>query len=464
MPKTITAKELDLLTELITRYPEGVTSDVLLPQISPPIKMRSLQRRLEMLAKDGKILQEGQTRARKYRALETRKEKPSSLHGVSLPPEDEAHIHLAPESRELRDLVHQPLHQRRPVSYKLEFIEAYYPNQTFYLPTLLREQLHTLGKTPVADRPAGTFARDILNRLLIDLSWASSRLEGNTYSRLDTERLIEFSQAAEGKDVMETQMILNHKAAIEYLVRGAEQIDFTRRTILELHALLSDGLMSDPQACGRLRRRSVGIGGSVYLPLDVPQSVDELFGIILDTAAEIEDPFEQSFFVMVHLPYLQPFEDVNKRVSRLAANIPFIKHNLSPLSFIGMPERAYIDGILGVYELNRVELLRDVFVGAYARSCSQYVAVQQRLTPPDPFKLRYREALGEVIRSIIQGGRKANKPTIRKLMPKAVAPADHDRFVALVLGEFAGLHADNAVRFRLRPLEFEAWKEGQDKA
>ena len=71
---------------------------------------------------------------------------------------------------------------------------------------------------------------------------------------------------------------------------------------------------------------------------------------------------------MVHLPYLQPFEDVNNRVSRLAANIPLIRHNLCPVSFIDVPERPYIDGLMGIYELNRIELLRDVFVWAYDRS------------------------------------------------------------------------------------------------
>lgn len=91
--------------------------------------------------------------------------------------------------------------------------------------------MHALGKSPADQTPAGTFARDILNRLLIDLSWASSQLEGNTYSRLDTERLIEFGQAAEGKDVLETQMILNHKQAIEYLVHNPGQARVAPDTI-----------------------------------------------------------------------------------------------------------------------------------------------------------------------------------------------------------------------------------------
>ena len=103
-----------------------------------------------------------------------------------------------------------------------------------------------------------------------------------------------------------------------------------------------------------MRAIPVGIAKTVYHPLAVPQLIEECFQHILDTAAAIADPFEQSFFAMVHLPYLQPFEDVNKRVSRLAANIPLIRHNLCPLSFVDVPERAYIDGILGVYELNRI--------------------------------------------------------------------------------------------------------------
>ena len=82
----------------------------------------------------------------------------------------------------------------------------------------MRDQLRVLGRFPADQTPAWTFARDILNRLLIDLSLASSRLEGNTYSRLDTQRLIEFGHVPQGKGALENQMILNHKDAIEYLV------------------------------------------------------------------------------------------------------------------------------------------------------------------------------------------------------------------------------------------------------
>ncbi|MDO4683044.1 MAG: hypothetical protein Q4B17_09705 [Lautropia sp.] len=107
--------------------------------------------------------------------------------------------------------------QRTPVGYQRDFLDSYQPNQTFYLPEPLRRQLHQTGRTPDIHRAAGTHSRAILNRLLIDLSWASSHLEGNTYTRLDTLELITHGKAAVGKAAIETQMILNHKAAIELL-------------------------------------------------------------------------------------------------------------------------------------------------------------------------------------------------------------------------------------------------------
>jgi Fic family protein len=92
----------------------------------------------------------------------------------------------------------------------------------------------------------------------------------------------------------------------------------------------------------------------------VPDLINECFEQVLDTAKAIQNPFEQAFFLMVHISYLQPFEDVNKRVSRLIANIPLIRLNLSPLSFVDVPQKTYINGLLAVYELNQIDLLRDV--------------------------------------------------------------------------------------------------------
>ncbi|BDT67032.1 hypothetical protein os1_11990 [Comamonadaceae bacterium OS-1] len=456
MPKVTPPQEFEHLLARVAEHSDGIGVDALLAALDNSLQRRSLQRRLAVLVAQKRLQTVGEARAVRYVATPVGNDAATGIENGT-----EVYVPTSPEGEAIKAHVRQPRALRQPIGYQPAFLAQYHPNVSAYLPQSLRDQLHALGRSPAEQTPAGTFARDILNRLLIDLSWASSQLEGNTYSRLDTERLIEFGQAAEGKGALETQMILNHKDAIEYLVRNPAQASLRTDTIIALHALLSDGLMADPMACGRIRHRAVEIGGSVYLPVALPQRLEELLGIVVQIATEINDPFEQAFFLMVHLPYLQPFEDVNKRVSRLAANIPFIRHNLCPLSFIDVPQQAYVDAMLGVYELNRIELLRDVFVWAYARSCQQYVAVQQSLVPPDIFRLRYRQALGEVVAGLVRSGERPTDAAVRAKLPATVADGDADHFVALVLGEFKTLHAGNAIRFGIRPLEFAAWQEVQ---
>jgi hypothetical protein len=453
-----TQAEWEKLVGLVAEFPQGAGIEALLEKSGNGTSRRTLQRHLAALVTQGRLVTTGRARALTYRLPANSATVQSAATSASNATA-EAYVPISPDGEAIRAYVRQPSSLRRPVGYQINFLEAYEPNVTSYLPATLREQLHQLGRSPSDEAPAGTFARAILDRLLIDLSWASSRLEGNTYSRLDTERLIQEGQAASGKDALETQMILNHKAAIQYLVDNAEDVAIDRQTIVALHALLSDGLMSDPMACGAIRSRTVEISGSVYRPMALPQKVDDLFGIVHEIASEITDPFEQAFFLMVHLPYLQPFEDANKRVSRLAANIPLIRNNLVPLSFVDVPERAYVDGLLGVYELQSVELLRDVFTWAYERSCQQYASVQSRLVQPDTFRLHHRVALGHTIRAIVEAGVVADQTTIRHAMPVSVAKEDEQRFIDLVVDEFRTLHAGNAIRFGVKPFDFETWRE-----
>jgi len=295
---------------------------------------------------------------------------------------------------------------------------------------------------------------------LVDLAWTSSRLEGNTYTRLDTEALIQFGTVATGKDAQETQMILNHKAAIEMLIEDAAEIGFNVFTIQNLHAILSDNLLPDASASGRLRQRQVQITGTVYHPLSVPQQIEDLFRLLLDKAEAIADPFEQAFFAMVHLPYLQPFADVNKRVSRLAANIPLLRHNLCPLSFLDAPEDLYIAGLLAVYELQRTELLAEVFVWAYERSCQQYIATRQTLIEPDPFRLRYRRELLDTIKQIVSEPLAFN-PDYLPPYASRLPESDRAAFIAMLKTDLAHLHDGNIARYRLRPVQFHAWLAAQ---
>ncbi len=464
MPKQIPDSELEILLEIVGQFTEGAPIDDIEEKLDNRLPRRTLQYRLARLVEQKRLIIQGKGRASRYRLLRdfTLHVEPGHYEVRGQENRFEIYLPLTPEGQEIKKAVRLSIQNRRPVGYNRAFLDAYRPNESFYLPIEIRRDLLAMGQSPDAERPAGTYIKAVYNRLLIDLSWNSSRLEGNTYSLLETERLLELGESAEGKDALEAQMILNHKAAIDMLVDHADETGFNRYTILNLHGQLSDNLLADPQACGRLRIRPVSIGGTVFHPLEVPQLIEECFQQILDTAAAISDPFEQTFFVMAHLPYLQPFEDVNKRVARLSANIPFIRQNLCPLSFVDVPVHAYIEGLLGVYELNRVELLRDVFVWAYGRSCARYSAVRRSLGGPDPFRLHYRTILTQTVTEIVRGrmDRKTAVTYIKKRAVEDIPNEDRSRFIEVVETEIMSLHEGNIARFRLRPSEYQTWREG----
>lgn len=437
----------------VTRHPDGIGIDALAAAL-PALPRRTLQRHLARLVTAKMLRSEGQASARRYLPVAGHSDEPAEPEHTA-----DADVWMSDAGLEVRRLIRRPISQRRPAGYQRAFLDGYRPNEDVYLSPTVRRHLHGLGRALGDGRPAGTYARQILDRLLIDLSWASSRLEGNTYTRLDTQNLIAFGQIAEGKDQREAQMILNHKGAIEMLVEDAQTIGFTRHTIQNLHALLADNLLADPDATGRLRSILVSISGTTYQPTGIPQLIEEMFDALLTKATQIEDPFEQAFFSMVHIPYLQPFEDVNKRVSRLAANIPLIQHNLSPLSFVDVAERAYVEAILGVYELNRVELLRDLFVWAYERSCQRYTLLREALPAPDPLRLRYRNEVAEIVRETVRLGEPIDTGAVRTYGRELVQPVDLDAVVAMAVNELHRLHEGNIARFGLRLSEFRAWKK-----
>jgi Fic/DOC family len=179
----------------------------------------------------------------------------------------------------------------------------------------------------------------------------------------------------------------------------------------------------------------------------------------LSKAGAINNPFEQAFFLMVHLPYLQPFEDVNKRVSRLAANLPLNRQNLVPLSFVGVPQDLYTSGLLAIYELNRIELFRDVFLWSYKCSSNRYAQIRQTLGEPDLFRMKYREQIHQVIREIVSGAMN-RKDASAKMQESANAIPNTDRFqfIEAAETELLSLHDGSFARYRISPSQFLAWK------
>lgn len=461
MARLTPTETYDAVLEAITHFPNGASIEQIEEALTEPPNRRTLQRWLNRLIAQMRVRRAGQGRAIKYLRGKVVSAQLNIVAKATVNAHAEILIPLSPEAKEVEQQVRRPLMLRKPVGYHRPFLDNYRPNETFYLSQAIRDELFSQGHAVSSNQPAGTYARQLANRLLIDLSWNSSRLEGNTYSLLETERLISAGEAASGKDALEAQMILNHKGAIEFLIDSAEEIGFNRYTLLNLHALLSDNLLDDPTASGRLRNIAVGIGQTTFWPLEGPQLIEECFDQVLDTAAAIRDPFEQAFFAMVHLPYLQPFEDVNKRVSRLAANIPLIQRNLCPLSFVDVSQSTYISAMLGIYEINRVELLRDVFVWAYKRSCARYSAVHQSLGEPDPFRLQQRQHITQAVATVVR--EQLSKPQaisyIHRFAQEQIEAQDRERFIEVVENQLLSLHEGNIARYRLRPSEFHAWRE-----
>ncbi|MEP6867154.1 MAG: Fic family protein [Novosphingobium sp.] len=453
MARPIPEADLQAIEAAVKLHADGASAEQIANALAAPGARRTLQYRLRSLVNAGRLRLTGDGRAARYHIVVWDQ-------GAVVPKaEQTAIVPLSRDGERVQAYVQQRVEARRPVGYDRAFLDQYRPNVTFYLTPEDRARLAAVGKPYIESAPAGTYAKQILNRLLIDLAWNSSRLEGNTYSLLDTRRLLDFGEAAEGRGQREAQMILNHKDAIEFLVAAADEIGFNRYTILNLHALLANNLLADPTAVGRLRHILVGIDGSTFHPLEIPGLIEENFDQLLATAAAIEDPYEQAFFVMVQLPYLQPFDDVNKRVSRLAANIPLISANLTPLSFTDVPGDLYTQATLGVYELNDTALLRDVFLWAYERSAARYAAVRQSLGEPDPFRLRYRDALREIIRDVVRGqmDRKAARAHLAATARDMIPAADQEQFVEVVETELLGLHEGNFARYLVRPTEFATW-------
>ncbi|MDR3213436.1 MAG: Fic family protein [Azoarcus sp.] len=460
MNQATSTREFEAIMAMVAACPEGIgvsgLHEMLVARLGG-INRRTLQRRLARLVQDGRLTGEGRSVARVYKSRAPAPPAVAASRVAGPGGAYELYVPVSKEGAEIRDMIRQPLTQRSPVGYSRELLERYEPGVTQYLPDAIRLQLHEIGRTPAAGQSAGVYANSIKDRLLVDLSWASSRLEGNTYTRREAQCLIESGTAAGGKDILEVQMILNHKAAVEMLLDNVGEGGFDVLTFRNLHAVLSQNLLCDDAAAGRLRRRPLEIAGTVFQPLAMPQFIENGFRLLLDKANAISDPFEQAFFLMVQIPYLQPFVDINKRVSRLGANIPLLRHNLCPLSFLDVPELAYTEGTLGVYELRRIELLRDVFVWACERSCQNYLAAAETPPTPDPLKIRYRQELAAAVQTLVRKKMPPTKPNIWRVAGEAVPGRDRDAFARLLTEAMAHLDEGRLALYRLGQQEYGEW-------
>lgn len=447
-------REIEEILAILEKNPEGLSTSKISELIGFSRNSKTLQRRLGSLSDAGLILKMGEKKARKYYPSNMSK-KGDNGHLTDTP-----HEIFSPKSQKTLKFLDTPLHVRDKMSYNRDFLDSYVPNKTAYVPKSLRKQLFKEGKRFDKALAAGTYARQICQRLLIDLSYNSSRLEGNTYSRLDTQKLVEEGITAEGKVHEETVMVMNHKEAILFLVENAQEIELNSLTIRNLHHLLAQDLLANPQSCGNVRTIEVDIGQSTYKPLNNPHALKELFELILFKTRKIEDPFEQSFFLLVHLSYLQAFEDVNKRTSRLSCNIPFIKENLCPLSFTDVSRDDYTAALLTVYEKNNIEPMLELYAWAYIRSCEQYGVVKKSLGEIDAFRIQYRQQRKEVMGLVVKKGfhGKKTEDLIEDFCQQHDIK-DAAKFTAMTLADLSTLHAGAIIGLGITEAQLNKWLE-----
>ena len=185
MARPIPEDELRAIEKIVGRHDEGITTRQIADELPDDLPRRTLQYRLQRLVEENRLAKEGERRWTKYR-LPVAERRGEPVAATEAEGEGEDVIPLSKQSAAIRDYLRQPSEARKPVGYDRDFLKSYRPGVSFYLSQDERAHLAKVGKPQIAEQPAGTYAKQILNRLLSDLSWNSSRLEGNTYSLLDT--------------------------------------------------------------------------------------------------------------------------------------------------------------------------------------------------------------------------------------------------------------------------------------
>ena len=446
----LSAAILSLLENLRTRGQGELSAGEITSQLGE--SRATINRYLKQLVEDQKLVSTGKGPATRYRA--------PVVHFLTGTAKAEATAHaqvyvsptLSPEALELRAKLSQPLGARTHVSYQRKFVDDYAPNTSWLLPQSLAEALYAEGRM-TGQQPAATYARRVLEQLLIDLSWASSKLEGNPLSLLETRELFNSGLSAGDASDPNKVMLLNHKEAIEFMVDAVPNYGLTVPVVRNIHAVLMKNMLADERALGAIRNKVVNITDTVYVPTQVPHLLEEMLNQIVEKGRLIKSPVEAAFFLWVNLAYLQPFEDGNKRTSRLAANIPLMLYNCAPLSFLDVAPSDYAQAVLGVYELLDAKIAIELFAWTYRRSVAKYTAVIQSMGSPDPFRTKYREFLSEVAQRVVRDA----CPLATAIAELGLPDEDRPTFEEMLRSDFEHLEIFNCARYRLTMKQTEDW-------
>lgn len=206
-------------------------------------------------------------------------------------------------------------------------------------------------------------------RLAIDLSWKSSQIEGNTYSLLETERLLKEQLTASGKTKDEATMLLNHKAALDFILEDPTYLNpLTTARIEDIHSIL----IKELDVARNVRNRNVGISGTNYQPLDNEFQIKEALNDTCILINKHENIFEKALLALVLISYIQPFADGNKRTARIISNAILITYNYCPISFRTVDSIDYKKAMLLFYEQNNISAFKNIFIEQFEFAVKTY--------------------------------------------------------------------------------------------
>lgn len=310
----------------------------------------TLKRLIAALVKNGDVITEGKARATSYKL--------SAQAHLLMPLNLDTYFAQDVDQRKVQNTFNFEL-----IREQLPIVNIFTDEERKHL-----SELQTEFRSHVEDMSQNEYNKE-MERLGIDLSWKSSQIEGNTYSLLETERLLRESKTAAGRTQEEAVMLLNHKYALRFILDNPDYLmSLTVSHIEDIHQLLTTGLSVDPG----IRHRRVGIIGTNYRPLDNEFQIREALRDMCDLINGKEDVFEKALLALVLLSYIQAFSDGNKRTARITSNAILIANGYCPISFRSVDSVDYKKAMLIFYEQNNLYAFKKIFIDQFEFAVQEY--------------------------------------------------------------------------------------------
>lgn len=349
--KTSTSLRQSRILQLLS-ITDGVSSSEVHQSLTDEVSLVTIKRDLDKLTDSGYSVREGRGPATTYR---------KTIYGLLYTPYP------------LTDYLKRDVDSRQAQTKFNDQLFRDFPSRLFNAHAIEEIEVQTSQYRQRQQAASAVIKHKELERFIIELAWKSSAIEGNTYSLLDTEKLIQDGIASPNHSKDEAQMIINHKTALQYVLDTLHKTEgsfvLNRRFVEQVHELLVTdlGVVTGP------RKMLVGITGTAYSPLDNQYLITEALESLYKAIAQLQHPAEQALIALAGLSYIQPFEDGNKRTARLISNALLLAHQYAPLSYRSTDIDHYRNAMVLFYEQNSLVAIQDIFIEQYRFSAENYL-------------------------------------------------------------------------------------------